>query len=141
MEAGPALSTKVRRQMQAQRVRDTGPELAIRRLLHQAGLRYRVDVAPVVGLRRKADIVFPRQRVAVFVDGCFWHSCPIHATSPTNNAEWWATKLTRTVARDRETDRLLSENGWRTLRVWEHESPIEAAAQVMALVHASATPD
>ncbi|QCB49322.1 very short patch repair endonuclease [Rhodococcus sp. PAMC28707] len=113
-----------------QRRRDTGPELALRRELHRRGLRYFVDRAPLKGLRRRADVVFPRRRVAVYVDGCFWHSCPVHATSPRNNARWWADKLAANVVRDRDTDSRLDAAGWTVVRVWEHEAARDAADKV-----------
>lgn len=113
-----------------QRRRDTKPEVALRRELHRRGLRYFVDRAPVKGLRRRADLVFPRRRVAVYVDGCFWHSCPVHATKPRNNAQWWADKLAGNVARDRDTDERLAAEGWTVVRVWEHEAVVEAADRV-----------
>lgn len=120
--------------MSQQRRRDTGAEVSIRRVLHARGLRYRVD-APLPGLpRRRADLAFPRQRVAVFVDGCFWHGCPEHKTAPKNNAAWWAAKLARNVERDRETDAHLAELGWRVLRIWEHDDPRHAADRVQAAV-------
>jgi len=122
----------VRDRFRRQRARDTAPELALRRLLHARGLRYRVDVAPLPGLRRRADVVFTRARLAVFVDGCFWHRCPLHGTSPRSNAGWWRDKLDRNVQRDRDTDRALSEAGWQVLRVWEHEQPETAAERVHA---------
>lgn len=113
-----------------QRRRDTGPELALRRELHRRGLRYFVDRAPLKGLRRRADVVFPRRRVAVYVDGCFWHSCPVHATSPRNNAQWWIDKLAANVVRDRDTDARLDAAGWTVVRVWEHEAARDAADKV-----------
>ena len=94
------------------------------------GYRYRVDMAPLPGLRRKADLVFTRRRVAVFVDGCFWHRCPEHATLPAANRDWWEAKLARNVERDTETNRLLTEAGWTVLRVWECEPPDIAAQRV-----------
>ncbi|GAB2644003.1 very short patch repair endonuclease [Prescottella soli] len=118
--------------MRAQRRRDTAPEVALRRELHRRGARFFVDRAPVPGLRRRADLVFPRKRVAVYVDGCFWHSCPQHATSPKNNAQWWADKLAANVVRDRDTDTRLEAAGWRVVRVWEHEDPAAAADRVQA---------
>ena len=118
--------------MSKQRRRDTAPELALRRELHRRGVRFFVDRAPVPGMRRRADLVFPRKHVAVYVDGCFWHRCPQHATDPRNNAEWWAAKLAANVARDRDTDVRLVEQGWRVVRVWEHESAPAAADKVQA---------
>lgn len=120
--------------MRRQRRRDTRPEMALRRDLHAAGLRYRVDRHVLPGLRRRADVVFATAKVAVFVDGCFWHSCPEHGTRPLNNADWWEEKLARNVARDRDTDDRLAQAGWRVVRVWEHEDPQEAARRLMAIV-------
>jgi DNA mismatch endonuclease (patch repair protein) len=114
--------------------RDTLPERAIRSELHRRGLRFRIDRAPLPGLRSRADIVFGPARVAVYVDGCFWHSCPEHGTRPKANAEWWGRKLDRNQERDRETDRVLRENGWEVVRIWEHEDPVEAADRVHRLV-------
>ncbi|MBF6160383.1 DNA mismatch endonuclease Vsr [Nocardia cyriacigeorgica] len=118
--------------MSRQRRAGTEPELALRRELHRRGLRYFVDRAPIRGQRRRADVIFPRLRVAVYVDGCFWHSCPEHATYPKNNAEWWAEKLAANVARDRATDAALAAAGWRVIRIWEHEDPVAAADRVAA---------
>jgi len=109
-------------------------EMAIRSILHRNGLRYRVDATPISGLRRRADIVFGPARVAVMVDGCFWHSCPLHATQPKANAEWWKAKLARNVDRDRDTDERLTEAGWLVIRVWEHENPEDAAREIMTAV-------
>jgi DNA mismatch endonuclease (patch repair protein) len=116
--------------MRANRRRDTQPELAVRRELHRRGLRYRVDVPPVRGLRCRADLVFTRARVAVFVDGCFWHACPEHGTSPAANGAWWRRKLTANVDRDRRNDRNLSAAGWRVVRIWEHEDAATGADRV-----------
>ncbi|AVP70810.1 very short patch repair endonuclease [Prescottella equi] len=123
--------------MRAQRRRDTAPEVALRRELHRRGARFFVDRAPLRGLRRRADLVFPRRRVAVYVDGCFWHSCPQHATSPKNNAQWWADKLAANVVRDRDTDTRLADAGWTVVRIWEHEDPTEAADRVQAALRAA----
>lgn len=123
-----------RRRMSRQRSRDTDPERALRSLLHGMGLRFRLHRRPVAGLRREADLVFVGPRVAVFVDGCFWHCCPEHATSPRANGAWWATKLAANVARDRDTDERLRAAGWRVVRVWEHEEPARAAARVARAV-------
>lgn len=123
--------------MLSNRRRDTRPELAVRRLLHAAGLRYRVDFPPLGG-RRRADIVFTSQRIAVFIDGCFWHGCPEHATYPKRNADYWGPKLARNIARDREVDASLSSAGWIVARHWEHEPASAVAASVIALVRGRA---
>jgi DNA mismatch endonuclease, patch repair protein len=123
-----------------QRRRDTKPEMAIRRLLHAQGLRYRVDVV-LPGMRRRADLVFSSARVAVFVDGCFWHGCPDHGTWPKSNAAWWAEKITSNVKRDRDTDRRLSAEGWTIIRIWEHETPGVAAARVAQAVSVKTRPN
>lgn len=125
-------SASTRDRMSAQRRRDTAPELALRRELHRRGRRYRVDRPPLPGVRRRADLVFPLAKVAVFVDGCFWHRCPVHATAPKNNAQWWAAKLDGNVARDRDTDARLAAAGWTVVRVWEHEDAAAAADAVEA---------
>jgi DNA mismatch endonuclease (patch repair protein) len=120
--------------MQATRQSGTAAELALRRELHRRGHRYRVDLTPLPGLRRRADIVFPRARVAIFVDGCFWHSCPEHATVPKHNQAWWQTKLAGNVDRDRDTDHRLTQSGWIVLRVWEHEPASAAADRIEELL-------
>jgi len=119
-----------RQRLQRQRQRDTAPELAIRRELHRRGRRYFVDRAPIPALRRRADLVFPKPRIAVYVDGCFWHCCPLHGTYPKTNAAWWADKLASNVVRDRDTDKRLAEAGWIVLRFWEHEAPEIAADRI-----------
>ena len=116
--------------MRANRARDTLPELAVRSAAHRLGLRFLVSAHPVPKLRRTADLVFRRERLAVFVDGCFWHGCPEHATTPTANRDFWRTKLDRNRARDRETDDALAEAGWAVIRIWEHEEPEEAAVRI-----------
>jgi DNA mismatch endonuclease (patch repair protein) len=122
--------------MQANRGRDTGPELELRRLLHAAGLRYRVDW-PVPGQRRRRmDIAFTRRKVAVFVDGCYWHQCQDHYVVPKTNVDYWLDKVARNVARDQETNRLLTQSGWTVLRFWEHESAAGAAQRVIEVVRA-----
>ena len=126
----PATDPATSARMRAQRRRDTAPELALRRELHRRGVRYYVDRAPMKGVRRRADLVFPRRKVAVYVDGCFWHSCPQHATFPKNNAQWWAEKLAGNVTRDRDTDTRLTDAGWTVVRIWEHENPMVAADRV-----------
>jgi DNA mismatch endonuclease, patch repair protein len=134
--ASTAVSVGVRSRMQVQRTRDTGPELAVRRLLHAAGLRYRVDRSPVPGLRRRGDVVFGPARVVLFVDGCFWHGCPEHASWPASNGAWWRSKIEYNRSRDAETDRRLEDAGWLVVRAWEHEDPVAVAARVQAAVAA-----
>lgn len=132
-----ASTPAVRARMQRQPTRDTGPELAVRRMLHAAGLRYRVDVAPLPGLRRRADIVFGPAKLAVFVDGCFWHGCPVHGTRATHsNQVYWQQKVELNQARDLDTDTRLAEAGWLVIRVWEHEEPGAVAALVAGEVRA-----
>ncbi|MFF5295335.1 very short patch repair endonuclease [Paractinoplanes globisporus] len=127
-------SASVSGRMSRQRRRDTQPEVAIRKRLHAMGLRFRVTM-PIPGMpRRTMDIAFTRARVAVFVDGCFWHVCPQHATSPASNSDWWFRKLTTNQARDVATNAHLTALGWQVVRVWEHEEPAEAAARIAAVV-------
>lgn len=121
----------------ANRGRDTGPERALRSELHRRGLRYRVQRRPDTDLRVTADIVFGPARVAVFVDGCFWHACPEHGTMPKSNRTWWADKLAANVARDRRTDLALTGRGWTVVRVWEHEHSGMAADRVETAVRCS----
>lgn len=120
--------------MQSNRPRDTKPELAVRRAVHARGLRYRVSTRPLKGVRRTADMVFTRAKVAVFVDGCFWHGCPDHHTIAATNAEYWAEKVIRNRERDAEIDSLLGEAGWIVIRIWEHEDARDAAERVVAVV-------
>lgn len=125
-----AKDNQVRTRMRIQRTASTNPEVALRRELHRRGLRYRVT-HPVPGRpRRTIDIAFTRAKVAVFVDGCFWHKCPEHFVTVKHNQAWWETKLDRNVTRDRETDQLLEESGWIVIRVWEHED-LQAAADTV----------
>jgi len=131
----PAPSSEVaKKRMENTRQRDTPAEMALRRALFRRGLRYRVDSSPIPTLRRRADVVFPKARLAVFVDGCFWHGCPQHATQPLANGDWWRTKLMRNQERDRDTVDQLVKAGWSVVRVWEHESPESAAGRVIAVL-------
>jgi len=110
--------------------RDSKPELRLREELHRLGLRYRIQLR---GLPGTPDIAFTRARIAVFVDGCFWHCCPEHGVSPKSNRDWWQVKLDGNVARDRRNDLALTGLGWLSFRVWEHEDPVEAALRVAEL--------
>lgn len=120
--------------MGATRQRDTKAEMDLRRALHALGLRFTVNRVLLPGSRRLVDIVFPAARVAVLVDGCFWHSCPEHRSLPKANRAWWAAKLRANWVRDRDTDLQLMREGWRVVRVWEHETPKPAAARVARIV-------
>ena len=120
--------------MAANKSRDTQPEMLVRSALHSMGLRFRKHARPLAGLRCTADVVFPREKVAVFIDGCFWHGCPEHGGVPRTNNAYWGEKLERNQLRDRRNKRVLSEAGWTVLRYWEHERPDEIANQVRDIV-------
>jgi DNA mismatch endonuclease (patch repair protein) len=114
--------------------RDNGPEIAVRRLLHSRGLRYRV-AWPVPGQRRRTiDIAFTRARIAVFIDGCFWHGCPTHGTSPKANSVWWSDKISTNRARDANVSSQLVEMGWTVMRFWEHEDATAVADRIFGAV-------
>lgn len=131
--AGQPLSAAVRRVMQANRRRDTKPEVRLRSALHRAGYRFRVDLpVQAVDRRVRVDVAFPGRRVAVFVDGCFWHGCPEHGNVPRHNAQYWEAKLRRNVDRDSEVTRALESVGWRVVRIWEHETLDTATRAVVA---------
>lgn len=135
MVGPPELPTAaVKRRFQTQRTKDTGAELAVRRSLHAAGLRYWVHRRPVPELRVLADIVFPRQRVAVFIDGCFWHGCPEHFVPPKKNAKWWAEKIKANRDRDARSRASLMELGWTVVAVWEHADASDAANEIAQTV-------
>ncbi|WP_435240539.1 very short patch repair endonuclease [Streptomyces cucumeris] len=129
-----ASSEARRRNMQAIRSRDTKPEKLIRRLVHAQGLRYRVSARPLPDLRRTADMVFRPAKVAVFIDGCYWHGCPEHYVAPRTNPGYWSGKVAGNIDRDRDTDRRLAEAGWTVLRFWEHESADSCALAIAATV-------
>ena len=122
-----ASSPLISKRMSAARRRDTPPEVALRRELHSRGRRFRVIFKVPGNRRRTIDIAFPRRRLAVFVDGCFWHGCPDHGNLPRSNQEWWKQKLAANAARDMDTNRLLEHAGWTVLRFWEHQSAQEGA--------------
>lgn len=122
------------RRLSKVRQRDTKAELEIRRILHKAGMRYRVQRVVSTRPYRTADIVFPKQKLAIFVDGCFWHGCPAHASWPKTNSEFWKSKIEANVLRDHDTTSRLSNAGWTVLRFWEHVPPHEAATSIIHLV-------
>lgn len=129
-----ATSSGVRRSMLGNRARDTQPELAVRRIVHAMGLRYRVDHRPTPELRVRGDLVFPRRRIVVFIDGCYWHGCPQHYTSPKSNSEYWAAKVDANRERDARMTQMLTELGWRVLRFWTHQDPVEIAEDIREAV-------
>lgn len=133
-EGSWASSAARRRNMQAIRSRDTTPERLVRRLVHAQGLRYRVSARPLSDLRRTADMVFRPARVAVFIDGCYWHGCPEHYVSPKTNPGYWSDKVARNMARDRDTNERLREAGWLVLRFWEHEPAEECSEAIRQAV-------
>lgn len=130
-----ASSPATRTSMLGNRRTNTKPEVALRSALHAAGLRFRKDYRlDLDGVRFRPDVVFTRAKVAVFVDGCFWHSCPIHGTQPSRNSDYWTPKLRRNVERDRQQDATLAASDWVVVRIWEHEPIKEAAERVTAAV-------
>lgn len=130
----PASSPAARDVMRANRATDTSPEVRVRSATHARGLRYRKHVAPLQGLRCRADIVFSTERVAVFIDGCFWHGCPQHGRLPSTNREYWRPKIARNVERDRRNDLALAKADWAVIRAWEHDSPETVAERIESLV-------
>jgi DNA mismatch endonuclease (patch repair protein) len=120
--------------MRSNRGRDTGLELRVRRELHRRGLRYRVDIPPLPGLRSRADIVFTRKRIAVYLDGCFWHGCSIHGVIPVAHSDYWRPKLARNQERDAHATRVLEESGWTVLRFWEHEDTATVVETIRSAV-------
>jgi DNA mismatch endonuclease (patch repair protein) len=136
-----AATAAVRKSMRANRSRDTKPELAVRSAAHRLGLRYRVDARPLPHVRCRADMVFTRWRVAVFIDGCWWHGCPIHHRPPSANADYWAGKVSRNMTRDRRTDQILTEASWLVVRIWEHEDPAQAAHRLADVIRSRQTPE
>ncbi|MBI00178.1 MAG: very short patch repair endonuclease [Acidimicrobiaceae bacterium] len=129
-----------RKKMLGNRSRDTKPEMLVRSLVHRRGLRYRVSQRPIANVRRTADLVFRRAKVAVNVDGCFWHGCEQHYKEPKTNTEYWRNKIDGNRRRDRETDELLTAAGWLVLRFWEHEDPAEVAETIEHSVRIARSP-
>lgn len=120
--------------MKAAKPRDTAAEKAVRSALHRRGLRFRIDTKPIKELNRRADIIFRPERIAIFIDGCFWHGCPMHGTQAKANAEFWRLKIKRNQERDLDTTKKLEECGWKVIRIWEHEDPEEAAQKIYNLI-------
>jgi DNA mismatch endonuclease (patch repair protein) len=128
------VSPSVRAVMRGNKGRDTKPELALRSAVHALGMRYRVGLRPVPRVRRTADLVFSRAKVAVFLDGCFWHGCPEHYRPARRNSEFWGSKIEGNAARDADTDARLREAGWTVIRIWEHEDASAAALKIQDVV-------
>jgi len=120
--------------MQATGRRDTSAEMRIRRILYSRGFRYRVDYAPIPGLKRRSDIAFVVLRIAVFVDGCYWHGCPEHGTQAKQNSAFWQDKIATNKKRDLDTNQRFEAAGWEVLRIWEHEDPESAVERIVHLV-------
>jgi len=117
--------------MLANRATDTTPERAVRSALHRLGFRFRKNLTVRAGaIRTRPDVVFSARRVAVYVDGCFWHSCPLHATSPKANSAYWGPKLAANVLRDRRADAALAAHGWQVMRFWEHDDSQDVARRI-----------
>jgi len=127
-------SEAARNRMRAVKRRDTEAEMKVRRLLFAMGLRYRVDYEVIEEPRRRADIVFKKAKVAVFIDGCFWHACPLHGSSSKANAKFWKDKIETNVERDKDTTRRLKEKGWLVIRAWEHEDPQKVTNKIASQV-------
>ena len=132
-----ASSPSTRKVMQANRRSDTGPELRYRRQLHALGIRFRVGVKVEPALRRTADVAIKSLRLAIFIDGCFWHGCPEHWSCPQTNEEFWSSKIAKNIRRDRETDQILRDKGWTVMRFWEHEEAGGAAQKTREWIRAT----
>lgn len=136
----PAASSEtVRVNMSRQKRRDTGCEMAVRRILHAEGIRYRVDFRPLPDERFKVDIGWRKYKLAVFIDGCFWHGCPAHGTLPKSNSDWWFAKLQANSQRDKRTAEVLRSRGWTVLRFWEHEYPAHIASTIQQHLEPNST--
>ena len=132
----PPSSQAARNRMVAQRRKDTEAELEVRRILYRKGLRYRVDYPVLKKPLRRGDIIFIGPKVAVFIDGCFWHGCPKHGTQSKSNVSFWKEKIKTNKERDKDTNKRLRKIGWKVIRAWEHEDPIKVAQQIEKEVHA-----
>ena len=138
-ESPTASSPAASARMKANRGRDNIHEVHLRRALHARGLRYRLHRRAIPGTTRTIDIAFPGPKVAVFVDGCFWHGCPVHGTQAKTNSDFWRRKIETNKVRDKDTDRRLSELGWAIIRVWEHQDISDAADCISEIVRRRST--
>ena len=129
-----AISDKVSGAMRSMPEHSTGPEMAVRRLLYRKGVRYRIQY-PVPGApRRTIDIAFPGRKIAVFIDGCFWHGCSEHRNIPAHNRDWWQKKIDENRSRDRDTDEKLRKAGWEIFRFWEHDAVDKIVERLMSSI-------
>lgn len=135
-----ATSPAARKVMQGNRSQDTRPEVALRSALHRRGLRFRKHRRALAALACRPDVVFPRERVAVFLDGCFWHGCASHGVLPRANRAYWEAKVRVNRERDRRNDSALAAHGWLVVRVWEHEDPEAGANAVEEVVRRRRVP-
>jgi DNA mismatch endonuclease (patch repair protein) len=131
----PPSSPAAENRMKASKQRDTTPEKTLRSNLFRKGLRYRIHKKPIMELNRVADILFPSIKIAIFVDGCFWHGCPIHGTQAKANAQFWKEKIERNKERDIDTTKQLENAGWTVIRIWEHEDLGKVSEEIYKLVH------
>lgn len=132
-----ASSPLVSRTMKKVRVKDTDEEMAVRRILFATGLRYRIyyqPKTPNIG-RGSIDIAFPKKKLAIFIDGCFWHGCPVHGMVPKANRKWWLKKLAENKGRDSKISRILESDGWTVLRFWTHQSPEEMVTTIIETIN------
>jgi len=129
-----ASSVAALRRMQAAKPKNTAPEVALRSLIHHKGFRYRIDTRPLRELNRRADIVFRKIKVAIYVDGCFWHGCLLHGTQAKANAAYWSFKIKQNQERDEDTTKILEKAGWKVIRVWEHEDPAKASEKICRVI-------
>jgi DNA mismatch endonuclease (patch repair protein) len=132
-----ASSSSALKRMKAAKPTNTAPEVALRLILEELGLNFAVNSRPVLGLKREVDLLFEIEKVAVLVDGCFWHGCPIHGTWPKQNAEFWKTKIESNKRRDIDTNQRLEDAGWIVIRVWEHENPYDGVKRILEALNAS----
>jgi len=133
-ERPAAITYIVSKAMRSMPEHSTGPEMIVRRLLFANGLRYRVQYPVPSASRRTIDIAFPGKKVAIFIDGCFWHGCTVHRNIPAHNHDWWKNKIEQNRSRDRDTDKKLCDAGWIILRYWEHDSAERIASEVLVAI-------
>lgn len=127
-------SSAAKSRMEAAKPKNTLPEIKLQTALAELGINFETDVKPIEDLHRRADVLIREGKIAIFVDGCFWHGCPIHGTQAKANAEFWADKIKRNQERDLDTNEHLEAAGWTVIRIWEHEDPNDAAKQIADII-------